>query len=237
MRLSLQMRSLLLSVVFLVAIGCTTGSVPTTRPSVCKDLGAEPIGRSGERLVKRLYSVKYPGGVWCRSSDPDRNTRDWFQFFTSALLKRTYSTGTAPQEEIAHFFWVRGVTVKVDDPIRISTAEGLKSFLADRDQKGHTASQASNAVFQIDTNVISGASCVWTTKSWKHFDSRLPNWMFIESQEGLLCRHSDLEDTVVAILFQVRKREGWREPYPELTRKFRDEAISVIRSLQFVTPR
>ncbi len=230
-----HMRILLLLVVILAASGCATVKVSTDKSSSCKDYGRSPVDGSSGREVKSLYSVRIPNGKWCLSAATNANDEHSFGFVSGPILERAYPTDTAPQQEIAHMFRLLGHTRTVDDPTEISTAEGIKAFMArEEGLKDFLAESSAEYSAQIDLNTVPGAACIWIKSS---VEFKQPTWISMWTHETLICRHPNREDTLVGIVFQETWRKGWRDPNSALTRKYRDAAVASIRSLQFETPR
>ena len=230
-----HMRNLLLLVVILAASGCATGKVPTDRSSSCQDYGRSPVDGSSGREVKSLYSVEIPDGKWCLSTTASANDEHNFGFVSGPILERKYPTGTVPQQEIAHMFRLLGHTRTVDDPSEISTAEGIKAFMAQEEGlKKFLSESSAKYSARVDLDTVPGASCIWIEAS---VNFKQPTWTSMWTHETLICRHPDREDTLVGIVFQEHRRKGWRDPNPALTRKYRDAAIASLRSLRFGMPK
>jgi len=184
--------------------------------------------------VKSLYSVQTPDGKWCLSNAAHANNKQSFGFVSGPILERVYPTDAVPEQEIAHTFRLLGHTRTVEDPAEISTAEGIKAFMAREDGlEDFLANSSAEYAARVDLESVPGAICIWIESS---VDFKKPTSTSTWTHETLICRHPIREDTLVGIVFQETWRKGWRDPYPDLTRKYRDAAIASIRSLQFVTP-
>ena len=202
---------------------------PTDRVRTCEEVGGRTIDWQ-QRASYSNFSIEAPGGSWCLSTDPRFNRTDRFAFVNTPLRKKIYPTGFAPQEEIVHSFWFLGKADKTDNAAELSTQEGLESFLRREVYRGAEVSLEKD-------DVVPGAICFWQKQSSEgKGDPRQPSWTIDWTSEGLVCQHPYVKDTIVGALFEERRRKGWNDPTPELTSRYRDEAIAAIRSLEFFDP-